>query len=340
MHVFIDESGSFQIPQQCNRPSVSCIGALVVPSHDMDTLLRDFHLLCDEFPKEDGEIKGKFLNEKQMNNVLSFCIDRKVHFHCVGIDLSLHKSNEILEHKEQQADQLMKHITPEHQQSLIKQLKKMQSGIRSLSIPDYIQLTIKTVLVNNVLRKSLLFASLRSPEDIGKLTWEIDAKDKNMSRAERIWQTLSLGFLESRSIIDPWITLDGANFSYLDKSYMRTLPEAPNHLQKFMGKPSTNRPYEYYDLKLLMADMSVLDSRKSLGLQMCDVVLSCASRAMRGNLEASGWRRLGELMIAPLKSEEPLTMVRLSNKERRWAVSPPYEEVIIHVRKTCQQFPV
>jgi hypothetical protein len=45
MHVYIDESGTFSIPKRIKGPSISCAGALTIPTSRHDQILDDFRKL-------------------------------------------------------------------------------------------------------------------------------------------------------------------------------------------------------------------------------------------------------------------------------------------------------
>jgi hypothetical protein len=65
MHIFIDETGSFGGIGQF--PSVSLIGALIIPDARLASLEKQYNKLRADFPKDDnGEVKGRLLNEAQV----------------------------------------------------------------------------------------------------------------------------------------------------------------------------------------------------------------------------------------------------------------------------------
>jgi hypothetical protein len=65
MHIFIDESGPFGGIGQF--PSVSLIGALIVPDARLASLERQYKRLRPNLPKDEkGEVKGRLLNEQQV----------------------------------------------------------------------------------------------------------------------------------------------------------------------------------------------------------------------------------------------------------------------------------
>jgi len=68
MHIFIDETGSFAIPAPF--PSPSLVGALVIPDRKLTYFDRIYGRLRSKLPKEQGEVKGRLLNEGQVRSVV------------------------------------------------------------------------------------------------------------------------------------------------------------------------------------------------------------------------------------------------------------------------------
>jgi|SRR5215467_4584806 len=69
MHIFIDETGSFTGIGK--SPSISLVGALIVPDSRLASLEKKYRKLRKSFPKDDkGEVKGRLLNEQQIARVV------------------------------------------------------------------------------------------------------------------------------------------------------------------------------------------------------------------------------------------------------------------------------
>ena len=64
MHVFIDESGSFT---GFHAGSISVVGALAVPDEKLGPLKKKYAKIRARLPLEKGEVKGRLLNEKQID---------------------------------------------------------------------------------------------------------------------------------------------------------------------------------------------------------------------------------------------------------------------------------
>ena len=61
MLIFVDESGSFTMPQAGKR-NLSCVGALIVPETVHNDLISDFVNLRNTWGESQQEVKGYALN--------------------------------------------------------------------------------------------------------------------------------------------------------------------------------------------------------------------------------------------------------------------------------------
>ena len=75
MRIFIDESGTFS---GFHANSVSVVGALAIPDVMMGNIEKKYAKFRDGLPKENGEVKGKFLSERQVKSLGFSCATR----HC------------------------------------------------------------------------------------------------------------------------------------------------------------------------------------------------------------------------------------------------------------------
>lgn len=333
MHIFIDESGPFSIPAGKPKPAISCIGALSLPSAMVVDVYHDFAALTAGWPNERGEIKGRLLNETDIAAALQFFADKSAIFNCVAIDLGLHTDREALAHHEQQAGALVAGLTDRHKATMIDDVKRAQAELRRLKVPDYFHMVARTTLIDDVMRLVPLYKCQRDGADLGDFDWTFDAKDKNVSRMERLWDLLFMGFLESRSLREPMVELIGGDWAAFNARYSIELPNPPAHLVKHT-EADPDQPYRACNIKAVMANRRLGDSAKDVGLQMIDVATSAARRGMRGTLRQEGWEGLSRLMIRPMGGGEVLKMIRIGG-DRNWTPAPPYMRMLRFVRGNC-----
>ena len=92
MHIFIDESGTSAPP--ASDPSISTVGALIVPDSILPGIERKYARLREELPKHNGEVKGRLLNEHEINNVVTMLRRHQILFEVAAIDMAVHAANE------------------------------------------------------------------------------------------------------------------------------------------------------------------------------------------------------------------------------------------------------
>jgi hypothetical protein len=54
--------------------SVSVVGALVIPDVMMDNLSKKYAKIRENLPKDNGEVKGRLLNERQVDKVVMLLV--------------------------------------------------------------------------------------------------------------------------------------------------------------------------------------------------------------------------------------------------------------------------
>jgi hypothetical protein len=86
MHIFIDETGSFG--GIADFPSISMVGALIVPDSRLASLEKRYGRLRRGFPTDDkGEVKGRSLNEHQVADVVALLFDHSALFEAAAITI-------------------------------------------------------------------------------------------------------------------------------------------------------------------------------------------------------------------------------------------------------------
>ena len=112
MHIFIDETGSFGGIGQF--PSPSLVGALIVPSGRLASLERAYAKLRSGLPTDKGEVKGRLLDEDQVNSVVEMVREHSVIFEAVGIELGAHTDGGLRRYQQRQAEEMTSNLVDRH----------------------------------------------------------------------------------------------------------------------------------------------------------------------------------------------------------------------------------
>jgi len=290
MHIFIDESGNFVIPEE-KKPKVSCVASLTIPDKQMDAVARNF-ISLRKFWGYEEEVKGSNLSEKQISDTISLLRSYDVLVDIVCLDIGVHSSENVDKYKSIQADKIVENLTKEHNEKFVKQLHAYRERLLKLPNQLFIQAMISILLIQRILDDSPLYYCQRIPDELGNFVWFVDAKDKNSGKTpfEELWSTLLMPILESNYHMG---VLEGGDYSYFHK-YEVESKDMTDHQRSLMSEKSIGG---VNIKKLINGQLFFEDSSTNIGLQMVDIMSSAFNRAMNGNLGIKGWRHLGMLMV-------------------------------------------
>jgi hypothetical protein len=200
MHIFIDESGPFGGIGQF--PSVSLIGALIVPDARLASLERQYKRLRPNLPKDEkGEVKGRLLNEQQVDSAVSWLLADSVLFEAMAIDLGTHTEDGLKGFQAQQAEKMTANLTDEHQEALKAQVWESRNTFEGFKLPLMVQGILTFEFIFDILEYGTMYYATRRPTELGKFNWVIDAKG-NMEKPnewEEWWSKFIFPVLQTRS---------------------------------------------------------------------------------------------------------------------------------------------
>ena len=220
----------------------------------------------------------------------------------LAIDMAWHTDADLTDFKLEQARQIEKSVTAEHQPTLVADVKELSRVIVETPNQLFVQAFLMIELIMKVIQISTLYYCQRMPEELGHFHWVIDRKDSKLTAMERLWTLLIAPVGMNRSLKEPFTTLKEGDYSHFDR--FRVPAEADEIVEtiKWMdknltyAKPPNQRGI--IDMKqVLQKSFKFADSKEELGLQLADIVASACRRAFNGNLLQSGWEKLGQLLV-------------------------------------------
>ncbi|WP_374650320.1 DUF3800 domain-containing protein [Dongia sp.] len=294
MHIYIDESGTF-LPAPGKDVSFSCVGAVAIAGRNFGRLEADFSKLSATWPKENGEIKGKLLNEPEIADLCKLLASYRVILEAVVIDMNWHTEGEIDYHQKRQAEEIMEHADDTLHPSMIATMKSLQETCLRLPRQLYVQQVLLTTLTWEILEKAMLFWVQRWPGELAKFLWVIDAKDKTPTEYEKWWHMCVKPFLQAQSVDRPFTFLKGADYS----AFHRNFPArpVPKHLPRPEGNTTARRSHGSDFGKILNRDLVFGQSHQYIGLQIADILTNALRRALSGRLQPEGWLPIRNLLI-------------------------------------------
>lgn len=120
-------------------------------------------------------------------------------------------------HQQDQAANVVKHVDKMLHQTGRAALHQLSDQVASLSPQLYVQLQCQVELIDTIARSASLYFVQRHPKTLGHFRWRIDQKNATRTKYERSFFALTPALLQSRSLADPWIMLEGADYSGLDR---------------------------------------------------------------------------------------------------------------------------
>lgn len=330
MHIFIDESGPF-LPPTKSAHKISCVAAVVIPSSQVDRLSSRYRRLLDRWGVD--ELKGSKMDEEQIASVISLLREFEVIAEVVAVDTGITDSARVIAYRKLQADKLTEHFTDQDQGNIVSEFRRRREDMLALSPQLMLQAVMTISLVENVLQTATIFFVQRRPEELGDFRWVVDAKNVTVTKFEALWSSVILPFVQATSVREPFPTLERADYSHFSKYYMKT-EDFPEHLREAIKRQRGTFGDGGIDLRrILTENLSFVDSKVEIGLQLADAVASGFSRAMNGTLQRAGWSNLGALFVR----EPQLLTLRVDPTEPdSVSVDAPYKPVLNEVRSSCR----
>lgn len=328
MEIFIDESGSFVIPD-IPKTKVSSVTSLIVPSQYIDDVKSRFVALRQSWKLGD-EAKGSQLTETQVSDVIRLLRNYRVIVDIVCLDVGLHTASGVSQFKSTQAAKILENLTEVHQQSMVEHLGGLQNRLNALPNQLFLQAMVSILLVERLLENGTIYYSQILPKELARFGWSIDAKNSNSGRTsfEELWTTLLMPFLECNYSLPQ---LDEGDYSHF-APFEVEITDMTDHQKSLQSEQSIGG----VDIKKLISqNLSFDNSFTSEGLQLVDIVSSAFSRAMNGTLGTKGWRHLGALMV-----QEPQIIVFDGNQNREPSMDSKHLAVLTSIGKSCRSIAV
>jgi hypothetical protein len=277
MQVFVDESGTFT---GFHEGSIGVVGALAIPDGKLEFIAKKYAKLRENFPKENGEVKGRLLNETQIDEVVTLLARNEAVFEVTALDLGIHTEDGVNAYKKKLGDEMLAKVK-DFDPSVQPEVQKASEEIYRTSVPLFLQALTTFDLLHQTIGHTTLFYAQRRPKELEKISWVVDGKDRQkVTRWEKWRAHYAQGALATMSQRRPAPKLASADYSFYDKIYGSTNSE---------GEKGT-------DLKKLLKDIR-FSKESEIGLELVDILTNAIRRTLTGNLQREGWRNIHKVMI-------------------------------------------
>jgi hypothetical protein len=317
MHIFIDESGTFVLPSA--EHNISLVGALVIPDRRLPYIEKRYSKIRARLPKEKGEVKGRLLGESDIDAVVSMLAEQQVLFEACVIDLGIHTSEDLATHKAGQEIGITKNITDEFSPELKEAVFALRRRLEKLPYQLYVQSVITFELIATVLNYSTMYFSQRIPRELEKFHWVIDGKERDqVTDWEDWWSQVVKPGLQAKSLRDPMPMFVEGDYRY----FSRFDGKIPDYLRPHLNNPTEESGT---DIGKILSESFRFSSDPELGLELVDILSNATRRALIGNLDKPGWKKIPKLMIH--RGQHYVRMLALMKREPTVA-GYPYMSVL------------
>lgn len=320
MKIYIDESGSFVTAPHLD--SWNIVGAFVVPEADdrkLPNILNKLKIANNA--KFTDELKLKMISEPLYFKFLEEIKSLGGRVICVATDGGLIENDFVKNHQEKQASYIVENIALLLHQSMREGVQDLATKLMDLSTQLYVQLLCMVELKLDVLHKAISYYVQRVPMTLSRFKWFIDNKNTTQIKYEDLVEHLSIVLLQTRSLADPIPRVEGWNYRGLENNIFQD--GGPTYLQDTYGVP-VKRELNPLDLGKIFKNLSFVDSKKSSGVQVIDLISSGIRRCLRNefNDNQKAATLLGSLMINGKNHTPPIHLISFTAKENQTLDEP------------------
>jgi hypothetical protein len=275
LNIFMDESGSFS---GNDANSISVVGALAIPDGELDAIIQKYAKIRQGLPLLNGEVKGRALNEKEINDVVTMLAGHEVIYEATVTDSGLYPASSVIAFKEKHADGLTERLDlfaePDRTE-----VRGTIEEIRRTLIPLYVQALLSFETLHSLINHIPCYFSQRQPHELGQFVWVVDGKDrKKKTKWETWWSWYARGALPNMSKHRPVQRFEKGDYFYFDR------------FRRFDGDNVG------IDMDLLLSNLT-FSSDVTPELELVDIVVTATRRALIGHLQRPGWAGIPGLMI-------------------------------------------
>lgn len=311
MNIYIDESGTFVNASTIGK--WNAVAALAVPEAGrkrLDTLVRQLiKQSAGAFTKEvklNGVIEDsyfRFLAEVEMLNAVVFC---------TATDAGFNSDKQVIEHQQAQVNGILKHIDKMKYEGGRHALENMASQLTKLSPQLYVQIICQINLMYDVVSRSVTYFAQHSPRTLREFRWRVDQKNSTRPNFEETFERLSPPLLQSRSMAEPMMMVQGFDYSHMTK-YEYPDGKPPEYLKETYGIDVESG---FNIQKIIRGNMKFMDSKDSHGIQAVDLIVSGIRRCLRREFSNNEYAAvcLGKLMLQAVHNGSSINLLAFGDE--------------------------
>ena len=292
--------------------SWNCVSAYAYP----ESTRRALTVLMERFKRRIGksrilEVKLRDIGENDYLWLLTNLSQLDGVLYAIATDASINTLDLIKFHQSQQVEKILAPIPLMHYESGRQGVRDIASKVSRLPSQLYVQMISQVELVLYIINSAVLYFVQRKPETLRRFRWRIDQKNSDKTEYEEAFSQVLPAFLQSASLREPMLMIEGANYSWLDRFYFPE-GEDPTYLQDMYGIESGDTDDRKLNIgQIVREDVEFVDSKAKLGVQVADLLASGLRRCLRNSFERNDdvARLLGSLMVQDKDNQASIKLI-------------------------------
>ncbi|MBS3021401.1 hypothetical protein DJFAAGMI_04173 [Comamonas sp. PE63] len=306
MHIFIDESGLFSVSSKSQ--AWSTVGGVVIPDGSLEKvgeslakLKAEYGLGIDEeFKRNRPDCASEPYQEFLKSLDKAGCT-----LHAVSTVSDSASGVEDLEKHRDSTIAAIRNYSSSKERDLELYAEEVVALVRSLSRQEFNQCILQVQMICEMLPKIISHYAGILPEELGRFKWVIDKKNINKeNKYEKCFKDIYIGMIMVGSANQNSAIITGRNYEAFNRAFSPKV-NTGELLRSFSKETGIDRSHLKNSIvpvsfsKLLENEFSLEDSKRSIGLQVADLLISSVNRCLKQNYTNNKKmaKALGRLMI-------------------------------------------
>lgn len=328
---YIDEAGTF-VSKGASKNSwctVACYSHPEFEKRKLAELLK--RLKLQEGFNYDSEVKLKNISENSYIRFLEDLSQLNGALFCVATDSNFNSIDKINSHKYSITKSILRGQNEMKYDGGREGMKILYKQLNRLPEQLYVQFHCQSVLLSSFMDRGIAFYVQRYPNSLRNFRWQYDAKDLlKITNFEDFFQKFVPALLQAYSIKNPSILLDWCDYSPM-KNYICDIPD---YLAESVPELKGQRGFDVQ--KIIREDIQFINSKKSSGIQIADLLASGLRRLLRlefsNNLLVA--RSFGKLLLQEEGNDSPISLIAF---DRDFEINYNLSQIIKVMVDNCQK---
>lgn len=312
MQIYIDESGSFV---SAGSPGSWNVVAAVVAAESARTTIEK----CVKALKLSvsagiaSEVKLKDIPEARYLSFLDELSQAQVLLFSTATDAGYSALDRIARHQKMLVENVRDQIPRMRYEGGRLALRTLADQIEAVSPQLYAQLVCQVDLLHDIVGRSINYFAQRVPGTLSEFRWRIDQKNTSRTIYEDAFEKIAPVLLETRSFREPGVRVRGFDYRRMS-TYEFEGGRPPDYLATEHGI----HVEDAVDIqKIIRGNLKFEDSKRSLGIQVADLIASGLRRCLRAGFQdnRAAAASLGRLMLQNRVGSNPINLISFAEKD-------------------------